>query len=95
MAIRRSPDSQRSSPAAPSAKKRAAARTASAERPRSAAGAPNIAVSEDVRRQMIAEAAYLRAEQRGFAPGHEREDWLLAEDEVDALLFAKHGDAPQ
>jgi hypothetical protein len=44
---------------------------------------------------MIAEAAYLRAEQRGFAPGHESEDWLLAECEVDALLFAKHGDAPQ
>lgn len=27
----------------------------------------------------IAEAAYLCAERRGFAPGHEIEDWLQAE----------------
>jgi hypothetical protein len=40
------------------------------------------------RRQMIAEAAYLRAERRGFAPGGELEDWLAAEAEVDALLAA-------
>ncbi|HEY5102812.1 MAG TPA: DUF2934 domain-containing protein [Steroidobacteraceae bacterium] len=44
---------------------------------------------------MIAEAAYLRAEQRSFASGHEEEDWLLAEREVDALLSAHHGHAPQ
>lgn len=31
----------------------------------------------------IAEAAYWRAERRGFAPGHELEDWLTAEREVD------------
>ena len=35
---------------------------------------------------MIAEAAYLRAAARGFAPGHELEDWLAAEAEVDARL---------
>lgn len=28
---------------------------------------------------MIAEAAYYRAQRRGFAPGHELEDWLQAE----------------
>ena len=38
------------------------------------------------RYERIAEAAYLRAEQRGFEPGHEIEDWLAAEREVDALL---------
>lgn len=38
------------------------------------------------RLRMIAEAAYFRAEQRGFAPGRELEDWLAAEIEVDALL---------
>jgi hypothetical protein len=95
MAIRRSADSPRNSPTAASAKKRATARAPSANRPLSAGAAPNIAVSDDVRRQMIAEAAYLRAEQRGFAPGYEHEDWLLAEREVDALLSAKHGNAPQ
>jgi Protein of unknown function (DUF2934) len=38
------------------------------------------------RHALIAESAYLRAERRGFAPGHETEDWLAAEAEVDALL---------
>jgi hypothetical protein len=37
---------------------------------------------------MIAESAYLRAERRGFAPGHEVDDWFAAEREVDALLSA-------
>jgi hypothetical protein len=36
---------------------------------------------------MIAKAAYYRAERRGFAPGHEAEDWLAAESEVDAALM--------
>lgn len=31
---------------------------------------------------MIAEAAYFRAEKRGFAPGHEFDDWLTAEQEI-------------
>jgi hypothetical protein len=30
----------------------------------------------------IAEAAYYRAQQRGFAPGHELDDWVAAEAEV-------------
>jgi len=50
-----------------------------------AAKAPaRVTISEDVRRGMIAEGAYLRAERRGFAPGHEEEDWIAAEAEVDA-----------
>ncbi|HTG97977.1 MAG TPA: DUF2934 domain-containing protein [Burkholderiales bacterium] len=32
--------------------------------------------------EMIAEAAYYRAQKRGFAPGAEAEDWLHAETEV-------------
>jgi len=32
--------------------------------------------------RMIATAAYHRAEQRGFAAGHELEDWLAAEAEI-------------
>jgi hypothetical protein len=35
---------------------------------------------------MIREAAYFRAEHREFAPGHELEDWLAAEREIDWLL---------
>jgi Protein of unknown function (DUF2934) len=34
----------------------------------------------------IAKAAYFNAERRGFAPGHELEDWLTAENEVDQRL---------
>lgn len=37
------------------------------------------------RGQRIREAAYLRAERRGFAPGNELEDWLDAEQEVDRV----------
>lgn len=52
--------------------------------------ATGITVSEDARRAMIEQAAYLRAERRGFSPGGEVEDWLAAEAEVDALLKAGH-----
>jgi Protein of unknown function (DUF2934) len=38
------------------------------------------------RRTLIAECAYFRAQQRGFAPGHELADWLAAEAEVDEFL---------
>jgi hypothetical protein len=42
-----------------------------------------------VRHASIAEAAYFRAERRGFAPGHELEDWLAAEDEVEQRLIGE------
>lgn len=32
--------------------------------------------------KLISEAAYYRAKQRGFQPGHELEDWIQAEAEV-------------
>ena len=35
------------------------------------------------RQSLIAEKAYFRALQRGFRSGHELEDWLAAEAEVD------------
>ena len=51
----------------------------------STAGASSLHGSEAdaaVRRHRIAEAAYYRAERRGFCPGCEMEDWLEAEREV-------------
>lgn len=42
--------------------------------------------SGEDRYRMIAEAAYFRAERRGFVAGNELEDWLAAEIDVDALL---------
>lgn len=94
MAIRRPPDLPRNPGIIPS-KKRARSRTSSESNPLSATAPSGVAVSDEVRRAMISEAAYLRAEQRGFASGYELEDWLLAEREVDALLSAHHGAAPQ
>jgi hypothetical protein len=35
--------------------------------------------------QLIAEAAYYRAERRNFAPGYELADWLNAEEEIEAI----------
>ena len=40
------------------------------------------------RRLMISQAAYYRAERRHFEPGHEVEDWLAAEREVELQLVA-------
>lgn len=36
---------------------------------------------------MVAEAAYFLAEQRGFAPGYEVEDWLEAEALIKQHLY--------
>ncbi len=96
MASRRTPESKpdpkpAAKPAAvkPAPATRAAAKRAAAPRAkRSEDAPPRPSVTPDVRRGMIAESAYLRAERRGFAPGHEDEDWLAAEAEVDQLLGA-------
>jgi chromosome segregation ATPase len=45
-------------------------------------------VSDERRRQMIAEAAYFRAERRAFRGGDPKSDWSEAEAEVDARLRA-------
>ncbi len=54
-----------------------------------------LALSQEERRQMIADAAYYRAERRGFAPGGEVDDWLAAEKEVAERLNAMAECAPQ
>lgn len=38
------------------------------------------------REALIAEIAYFKAQHRGFEPGHEEQDWLAAEAEVDRRL---------
>ena len=45
-------------------------------------------VTDDLRWQMIAVAAYYPAEQRGFTPGCELEDWVAAEAQLDAWLLS-------
>jgi hypothetical protein len=55
---------------------------------RAAAGTPRKTqpISSDERQQMIAEAAYFRAMQRGFNGGSSLDDWLAAEREINRLL---------
>lgn len=113
MASRRPTDSPRTPPVAAPATPTASAPEPVSPAKASAAGKPRaprakkaiapkvvssrIEISEDVRRGMIAEAAYLRAERRGFTggPDQEREDWLAAEAAVDALLKAGPGSSAQ
>jgi hypothetical protein len=40
---------------------------------------------------MIRDAAYFRAQARGFAPGREIEDWLAAEQDVEDLIVRRYG----
>jgi Protein of unknown function (DUF2934) len=57
--------------------------------------AHRVEISNESRYRMICEAAYLRAERRGFAPGQEVDDWLAAEQEVERLLAVEHVTTPQ
>lgn len=60
----------------------------SAPRARSKARKAGSLSLED-RCRYIAEAAYFKAERRGFAEGSELADWIEAEAEIDALLDSR------
>ena len=77
---------RRSAEISPTADTRARSAQPKGTRASGAPSAQRAPVSAEERRSMIAKAAYLRAERRGFVPGSETEDWLAAEVEVDALL---------
>jgi hypothetical protein len=47
-------------------------------------------ITEKERLRRIREAAYFRAELRGFQPGREAEDWSAAEWQVDAEIAAEY-----
>lgn len=48
------------------------------------------AVTPEQRWKMIAEAAYYRAERRGFVGGDPAQDWVDAEMEIDQMLGRSH-----
>ena len=75
------PKKQGKQPRAPAAKEDAA--QTSLEPSAGPEGAATFSPEE--RRRMIAEAAYFRAERRGFATGSEVDDWIQAETEIDRL----------
>jgi len=47
---------------------------------------PQKPLTGEQRQIMICEAAYYLAEHRGFEGGHELDDWLIAEREIDAVI---------
>jgi len=51
--------------------------------------AGNPAAEPDNFNHMIAEAAYYKAEKRGFSPGDELRDWLEARNEIVGLVYGK------
>ena len=55
---------------------------------RSSQGVPSSAEPDQLRR-MIEEAAYYRAEHRGFRGGDPLQDWLEAEAEIERMMRGK------
>jgi len=53
---------------------------------RAGGGERRAPASAEERERMIAVEAYYHAERRGFAPGHELEDWCEAEAAIDRQL---------
>jgi len=51
--------------------------------------ATSILFTDEARREMIATAAYFRAQQRGFQGGSPVDDWLVAETEIDSQIRAR------
>ena len=76
----------------PTMAKVAAKAPRAAPRKKKSAGTPIVApaITPQEWQQMVATAAYLRAEARGFAGGSAEQDWLDAE----AELMAKLGGTP-
>jgi hypothetical protein len=48
-------------------------------------------VPPTLRHELVSVAAYFRAEARGFAPGHDVEDWLAAEQDIDEMIIRRYG----
>ncbi len=69
-----------------SATAEAAKRSALTPEPNSALKTSGGMVASEKRHGMICEAAYYLAEGRGIAAGHDLEDWLTAEHQVDSAL---------
>lgn len=64
----------------------AGAKPNSGSKPSAQPGSSSSPLTAEMRRTMIAEAAYYIAEKRGFAEDRTMDDWLLAEKQIDAAL---------
>lgn len=65
-------------------KNNSAGQTKTGDQPQRASQASDAAAIP--REQLISEAAYYKAEQRGFQPGNEMADWFEAEADVERML---------
>ena len=76
-------------PATPKAKveKQPAAKSATAKS-KASKGNGATPITPEQRYRMICDAAYFRAERRGFIGGNPAEDWTAAEAEIDSLLLS-------
>ena len=81
MAVKKDPERR-------SAERRTAPKAApkSTPKPASFSNTTRPDIPADELRKLISEAAYYRAKQRGFQPGHELDDWIQAEAEVTRRL---------
>lgn len=73
-----------------SATKKPAAPAATRKTKQAAQPIKGTSVTPEQRYNMIAEAAYYRAEARGFVGGEPAQDWVEAEAEIDAALGLTH-----
>jgi hypothetical protein len=69
--------------------KKPAARNFFSDKEPAAKSKAALGVTPEERQHMIAIAAYVRAEKRGFVGGDAVDDWLYAEAEIDTLLKKK------
>jgi hypothetical protein len=89
----KSGDLQAGAAIARAVKSRAGKRRQTVQPPTQSVVTRSSAYAEPLAREaMIAEAAYFRSAHRGFEPGHEVDDWLAAESEIDMALA--RGDLP-
>ena len=84
----RSTKSGSAKPAPASRSRKAAAENKPSKRAARAPAGRKPDFSPEQRRCHVEIAAYFMAERHGFTPGHEREDWLAAEAEIDRMLEA-------
>jgi hypothetical protein len=75
------PDSKASAPRRPTSEQRASPMSSNAR----------AEISPEEIKRLIAEAAYYRAKERGFEPGHELDDWVEAESEIMDRLNESRG----
>jgi hypothetical protein len=69
-----------------SVSKKAAVKKKAASKKKVSAEAAGKTIDNETRYKMVAEAAYHLSEQQGFEPGRDMDNWLIAEQQIEAQL---------